>query len=198
MQMEIEEALERRKPIVLLQQTSALHGMASSDAELCAHVDEKTANKAVALLRRVRASQPAPVTVPWVSEQEYRAVSIARFLEAVGLQEPSSSDAGAAAGASSPGAALAHTLRRLSMGCSAPELPPREPPLLWHVCIVHDGAASGQACSDIKAALEAAFGAKVFVGSGDALLQAAGAAARVLLYLTRGMFADGADAHLAR
>lgn len=146
--------------------------------------------------------------VPWMSEMEFRDVSLSKLLSAVGMEAAPANPGGAsqatepaveaAAAADGEGedttaAALRRTLAGLACGCPAPALPPG---LRFHVCIVHDEAVAGSAVGAIRDAIESAFeGAKVAVPPAQAdeaeYMQAVQSSRRVLVYLTRGLLSRG-------
>lgn len=159
-------------------------------------------------------------------ELEFRKLSLAQLLAAVGMRKAAGAPpngalplaASAAVGTASAAtqqaaqtpppqaaeapaetATLRDTLERLAMGVAAPPLPGD---CKHHVCIVHDPAcaAADSVCRALALALTSAFaGAKVFLAGEDPreLAQAAAASACVVPFVTRGLLRSGAAAATA-
>ena len=177
-------------------------------------------SEALGLAAEVLAA-PVEARLKWYSELEFRNVSLARLLTAMGMrkprrelgagsrgaEEPDSIDWDSSARMSAhPGAAPADlptedqvlriTLRKLALGVAAP---PLSGEAKYHVCIVHDAAtaAPSATCRALKEALEGAFaGLRVYMAADKAadpraLADAAAASACVLPFLTLGLLAKG-------
>ena len=139
----------------------------------------------------------------WYPELEFRSVTVAKLLAAMGLREDGASPPTTRGGPQpeSQAGVLLRTLTALGMGCPAPPLPDG---IVYHVAIVHDAAqpAAVQVCRALKQALEGAFGgARVYCledpGEAQSVADAARSAACVFPFLTLGLLKPGSPAAAA-